>query len=190
MNRIADHPLPPRPHRLLLLCLGLLVLAPAAHAERADRGKPINVEADSVKVDDQKKVASYEGHVVMTQGTLMITADRIEVRQDDKGVVSGLATGNPVYFRQKMDASNEYAEGWAQRIDYDGQGDKIRLSGQARLKRGIDELRGDQITYDSSTEFFQAKGGTSGPSGRVRAVIRPRNGAGTSGTDFPAPVKP
>lgn len=158
----------------LLLCLGCLAVPPHAQAEKADRGKPINVEADSVKVDDVKKVAVYDGHVVLTQGTLMITADRIEVRQDARGVVSGLATGKQAYFRQKMESSSEYAEGWAERIEYDGQGDKIRLMGQARLKRGIDELRGEVITYDSATEFFQAKGGTSGTTGRVRAVIRPR----------------
>jgi len=161
---------------ILLFCLAALTLghiAPA-RAEKADRDKPINVEADSVKVDDAKRVAVYEGHVVMTQGTLMINADRIEVRQDDKGVVSGLATGSPVNFRQKMEASSEFAEGWAERIEYDGQGDKIKLLGQARLKRGIDELRGSLITYDSASEFFQAKGGTGGAPGRVRAVIRPR----------------
>ncbi|MEW5770648.1 MAG: lipopolysaccharide transport periplasmic protein LptA [Pseudomonadota bacterium] len=160
----------------LLLCLAVALAAPA-HAERADRGKPINVEADSVKVDDIKKVAVYEGHVVMTQGTLMITAERIEVRQDDKGEVFGTALGKPIYFRQKMEASSEFAEGWAERIDYDGASGKLVLAGQARLKRGIDELRGEQISYDSRSEFFQAKGGSGGPSGRVRAVIRPRNGA-------------
>lgn len=171
-----------------ILLLGMIVLTfgQAAQAEKADRERPINVEADSVRVDDVKKVASYEGHVVMTQGTLMITADRIEVRQDDKGVVSGLATGKPVYFRQKMEASSEFAEGWADRIEYDGQSDKIKLMGQARLKRGIDELRGELITYDSASEFFQAKGGSSGASGRVRAVIRPR----TSGTATTVPAKP
>lgn len=171
---------------ILLLGLSVMTFSQAAHAEKADRGKPINVEADGVRMDDVKKVASYEGHVVMTQGTLMITADRIEVRQDENGVVSGLATGKPVYFRQKMEASNEFAEGWADRIEYDGKGDNIKLMGQARLKRGIDELRGELITYDSASEFFQAKGGSSGASGRVRAVIRPR----ASGTATTAPAKP
>jgi lipopolysaccharide export system protein LptA len=179
-----------------LLLAGLLVLAcvPSALAEKADRGKPINVEADSVKVDDVNKVAIYDGHVVMSQGTLMITADRIEVRQDDKGVVTGLAVGKPVYFRQKMDVSADLAEGWAARIEYDGQGNKLRLLGQARLKRGIDELRGEQITYDSASEFFQAKGGgEAGTGGRVRAVIRPRDTsqAPASGApSTPATAKP
>ena len=153
--------------------LGLIWL-PAAQAEKGDRDKPINVEADSVQVNDAKRTAIYDGHVVLSQGTLVINADRIEVRQDDKGVVTGVATGKPAYFRQKMDNSTEFAEGWAKRIEYDGQGNKIRLLGQAQLKRGIDELRGEQITYDSASEFFQAKGAAGG---RVRAVIRPRSSA-------------
>lgn len=161
--------------KLLLPALGVLLLhVGGARAEKADRHKPINVEADSARMDDVKKVAIYEGHVVMTQGTLLIEADRIEVRQESKGMVSGQATGNPVYFRQKLDASDEFAEGWAQRIEYDGQGETIKLMGQARLKRGIDELRGNLITYDSTKEFFQAQGGSAGTPGRVRAVIRPR----------------
>lgn len=162
---------------LSLSLIGLLVLLAAlpAQAERADRDQPVNVEADRVRLDDARRVAVYEGHVVLTQGSLLITADRIEVRQDERGFSLGEAFGNPVYFRQKMDNSEEYAEGWANQLEYDSRGgDKIKLVGQARLKRGIDELRGNLITYDGATEFFQAQGSANGKTGRVRAVIRPK----------------
>ncbi len=164
-----------------LICL--LALTPPAWAEKADRDKPVNIEANTLKADDIKKVAIYEGKVILTQGTLMITADRLEVRQDEQGFSSGDADGKPAYFRQKMDpkpgekgdAQGEYAEGWADRIEYDGRGDKLRLVGQAKLKRGEEELRGNLITYDGTTEYFQAQGSISGSPGRVKAVIRPKN---------------
>lgn len=162
---------------LLLACL--LLFALPASAEKGDRDKPVNVEADSLRVDDAKKTAVYEGHVVLTQGTLMITADRIEIRQDDRGFTSGDALGKPAYFRQKMDVKEEYAEGWAEHIDYDARADKLKLAGQARLKRGEEELRGSLITYDGSTGFYQAQGSISGGPGRVRAVIRPKNSTPT-----------
>lgn len=162
--------------RLAELLLACLVLAAApAWAEKGDKDKPVNVEADSLRVDDAKKTAVYEGHVVLSQGTLMITADRIEIRQDEKGFSSGDATGKPVYFRQKMDTRDEYAEGWAEQIVYDARADKLKLSGQARLKRGEEELRGGLITYDGTTGSYQAQGNASGAPGRVRAVIRPKN---------------
>jgi len=157
----------------LLGCL--LLLALPVHAEKADKTKPVNLEADSVRVEDAKKTAVYEGHVVLTQGTLMITADRIDVQQDDQGFSSGEASGKPVYFRQKMDGRDEFAEGWAERIVYDGRADKLKLSGQARLKRGDEDLRGNLITYDAKSEYYQAQGSSDGVRGRVRAVILPKN---------------
>jgi lipopolysaccharide export system protein LptA len=155
---------------ILLLCLSL-----PAWAERADKGKPVNIEADSARVDDAKKTAIYEGHVVLSQGTLMIKADRIEVSQDDKGFASGEATGKPVYFRQKMDGQETFAEGWANTLLYDGRSDKLKLSGEARLKRGEDDLRGNLITYDGKSEYFQAQGSFDGAPGRVHAVIRAKS---------------
>ncbi len=159
-----------------LVC-SLSMLAFPAYAEKADKAKPINLEADSVRVEDAKQTAIYEGHVVLTQGTLMMTADKIELRQDAKGFTVGNASGSPVHFRQKMDGREEFAEGWADRIIYDGGADKLQLSGQARLKRGADELRGSLIIYDAKTEFYQAQGSSNGVKGRVKAVIQPKNSA-------------
>lgn len=158
----------------------LLAASLPAWAEKADKGKPVNIESNSAHMDDAQKLAIYEGHVVLTQGTMLITADRIEVRQDEQGFSSGNATGSPVYFREKLEGSDEYAEGWASRLEYDGRADKMKLIGQARLKRGEDDLRGNLITYDSNTEFFQAQGSINGKPGRVHAVIRPKNDAATT----------
>ena len=57
---------------LLALCAGLL--AAPAHAEKADRDKPINLEADTVTLDDIRKISVYEGNVILSQGTLMLRA--------------------------------------------------------------------------------------------------------------------
>jgi len=165
----------------LLSCL--LFLALPAHAEKADKTKPVNLEADSVRVEDVKKTAVYEGHVVLTQGTLMMRADRIDVQQDDQGFSNGDASGKPVYFRQKMEGREEFTEGWAERIVYDGRIDKLKLSGQARLKRGDEDLRGNLIVYDAKSEFYQAQGSSDGLRGRVRAVIHPKQ---TAHVDAPA----
>jgi lipopolysaccharide export system protein LptA len=154
----------------------LLAASLPTWAEKADKGKQVNLESDSARMDDSQKLAIYEGHVVLTQGTLLITADRIDVRQDDQGFSSGEASGKPVYFRQKMEGREDFAEGWANRLEYDGRSEKLKLIGQARLKRGDDDLRGNLITYDGKTEFFQAQGSISGSPGRVRAVIRPKAG--------------
>jgi len=149
-----------------------------AHAEKADREKPINLEADRVSVDDAKQISTFEGRVVLTQGTLIIRGDRMEVRQDSQGFKTGITWGNLAYFRQKRDGYDEYIEGWAERIEYDGRADKVQMFNRASMKKGADEVRGNYISYDANTEFFQVTGsGTpavSGGNGRVRAVIQPK----------------
>lgn len=155
--------------------IGLAAWLPApAQAEKADRQHPIEIEADSVRLDDSRKSAVYEGNVVLAQGSLQITADRLDVRQDGKGMSSGEATGRPVHFRQKVEGKNEYVEAEASRLEYDAHSELLRLSGAAHLKQGMDELRGGLIVYDMRTELYHAQGSDGAGQGRVRAVLRPR----------------
>lgn len=156
----------------------VFVLAGTAHAEKADREKPINLEADRVAVDDAKQIATFEGRVVLTQGTLVIRGDRMEVRQDNQGFNTGITWGNLAYFRQKREGYDEFIEGWAERIEYDSRADKMQMFNRALMKKGGDEVRGNYISYDAKTEFFQVVGGgtpaASGGDGRVRAVLQPK----------------
>lgn len=160
----------------VLLCL-LLAAAPVA-AEKADREKPIHLEADRVTVDDAKQIANFEGNVVMTQGTLIIRGKRMQVRQDSEGFKSGTTWGDLAYFRQKREGYDEFIEGWAERIEYDGRADKVQMFDRASMKRGQDEVRGNYISYDATTEFFQVIGGkpsgAGNDPGRVRAIIQPK----------------
>jgi lipopolysaccharide export system protein LptA len=160
------------------LCAGLcaVLLSFPAHAEKADREKPIQLEADTVTIDDIKKVSVYQGNVILSQGTMMVRADWVQVTQNTEGLDKVNATGRPVAFRQKMDGSEEFIEGFADRVEFDGVTRQLELIGQARLRRGSDELRGTQISYNANTEFFKVVGqpDAKSPSGRVRAVIRPK----------------
>jgi lipopolysaccharide export system protein LptA len=156
----------------------MLLINGAAHAEKADREKPINLEADKVSVDDAKQISNFEGRVVLTQGTLTIRGDRMEVRQDSQGFKTGTTWGNLAYFRQKREGYDEYIEGWAERIEYDSRADKMQMFNRASMKKGSDEVRGNYISYDANTEFFQVTGGgkqaSPDNSGRVRAVLQPK----------------
>ena len=158
-----------------------LLLAGTAHGEKADRDQPINLEADRVTLDDAKQIAIFEGSVVLTQGTMVIRGDRMEVRQASDGFRHGIAWGKLAYFRQKREGFDEYIEGWAERIEYDGRAEKVQMFARASMKRGQDEVRGDYISYDAASEFFQVTGGGAkaaspgNPDGRVRAVMQPKS---------------
>ena len=162
-----------------------LSLAPA-HAEKADREKPVNVESDRVTVDDAKQLTVFEGAVILTQGTMVIRGDRMELRQDKEGFKHGTVWGKQAYFKQKRDGTNEWIEGWGDRIEYDGRADKVQLFTRAAMKKGDDNVAGDYISYDATTEFFQVIGGgtkaasANNPEGRVRTVLQPKPRADAS----------
>jgi lipopolysaccharide export system protein LptA len=159
----------------------VLVLGAPAHADKADREKPIHLEADRVTVDDAKQISTFIGNVVITQGTMIVRGDRIEMRQDKEGFRQGTAWGNLAYFRQKRDGVDEYIEGWAERIEYDSRREKMQMFNRAIIKRGEDEMRGNYISYDVVSEFYQVDGGSPKPAaggaseGRVRGVMQPKS---------------
>jgi lipopolysaccharide export system protein LptA len=172
-----------------VLPLVLLLAAGGALAEKADRSRPIQIEADAVRMDDLRKVAVYEGNVILVQGTMNIVADRIDVRQDEEGMSAGEATGRPVRFQQKLEGRDELVEARAKRIEYNARDEVMKLIGDAYLKQGGDELRGGLIVYDVRAESYRAQGAEpSNEQGRVRAMIRPR--AKSAGATDGAPAKP
>lgn len=169
--------------------LALLWAAPAL-AEKADRAQPLNVAADRQAVFDLlKQVVSFSGNVVVTKGSITISAERVEVREAADGYRTAVAlgsAGHPASFRQKRDGVDEYVEGQADRLEYEEKHDTVRFVGNAvaRRLRGTavaDEITGNLITYDNTTEVFSVSGGapaaaSAGPGGRVRAVLTPREG--------------
>jgi lipopolysaccharide export system protein LptA len=170
-------------HRPSLLLILLALVSTSAFAEKADRDKPIDLEADTVMVNDAKKTSTYTGNVILTQGTLIIKGDKLVVREDKEGFQHSTTYGNPQVpstFKQKMEGKNEYMEGSAQRIEYDGRMDKVQLFTKAWVKRGDDIVHGDYIMYDANSEYAEVIGGGSQaatpgtPTGRVRAVIQPK----------------
>ena len=178
---------------------GMTFASAAVHAEKADQDKPVNIEADRVTVDDIKGIQTFEGNVQLVKGTLIIRAARIVVTQDDDGYQRGVATGTETTlprFRQKREGIDQYIEGEGERIEHDAKGEKTEFFNRAWVKSGLDEVRGQFISYDAKTENYFV---TSGPNGtrakpgasdRVRAVIQPKNKGATPATGGTANTPP
>lgn len=162
------------------LTFSLLLWAPASFAERADRDKPVHLEADRVVIDDARQTSTFTGNVKLSQGTMLMRGDKIVVVQDKQGFKHGTAFGQTASFRQKREGLDEYVEGYGERIEYDTRAETVDFFGQARLKRNLDEMRGEHITYNAKTEIFQVNsGGGAGsentPPQRVHAILQPKH---------------
>ena len=170
------------PLKFIFTCICFLSISSSyVFAEKADRDKPIELESDTMTSDDSKNTSVYSGNVILTQGTLLIKADELSVREDNQGFQHSTSIGNPTTFKQKREGRNEYIEGGAQRIEYDGRMDKVHLYSKAWVKKGEDVVYGDYIMYDANTEFAKAmsgntknKAGETVPGSRTRAIIQPK----------------
>jgi len=175
-----------------LVSVLLVLVAPAAWGEKADRDKPMNVESDALRYDDARQVSVFTGKVVLTKGTILIRGARLDVRQDPDGFQYGVVTAEPgklAFFRQKRDGVDEFIEGEGETIDYDGRLDTVKFISKAQLRRYrgatlADEFTGGLIVYNNITNVFTLDGAPAtgknsstgqpgAPAGRVKAMLTP-----------------
>ena len=168
---------------LRFLTLSLCLLATQnVLAEKADRDKPMQLEANRITIDDAKKIQILEGDVLVTKGTMSLKADRIVITEDQYGFQKGTAFGGKdglARFRQKREGVEEYVDGEAERIEYNSNSEVAELFHRAWVKSGEDQVRGDYIRYDAVSEKYLVTAGETrapkGPPARVRAIIQPKN---------------
>ncbi len=186
----------------------LIGLVTVSHAEKADRSKPMNIEADALRYDDLKQTSVFTGNVVVTKGSIVLRGARIDVRQDPEGFQYGVVTAAPgklAYFKQKRDAAgDEYIEGEAESIEYDSRADNVKFVRRAVMRRLVggkvnDETTGPLIVYDQSNDTFSVNGAPMPPSGsvaagqpgsRVRAVLTPKSAAAPAASADPVRPAP
>ena len=180
----------------ILLSALLLCAAGLVQAEKADSTKPTQISYDNADVDDVKQISTLTGNVVLTRGTLLMKSAKAVVTKDPEGyqyVTLTSAGGKPATFRQKRDGEGEqWVEGEAERIEYDGKAELVKLFSRAKVRRlegskPNDEVEGEFISYDSRREFFSVRNVANGDSkpgaGRGTMVIQPSTKAAT-----PAPA--
>ena len=170
----------------LFAALAMGAVLPAA-AEKADRDKPMNAEADALRYDDLKQSSIFTGNVVITKGSTVIRGQQVDVSQDPEGYQQAVAIAAPgklAYYRKKRDNVDEYIEGEGERIEYDSRADTVKFIRHAVVRRYkgatlADETTGALIVYDNNTDVFSVDGGAqnrtaANPTGRVRAMLSPR----------------
>jgi len=189
--------------RLPVLIALALVAAPSL-AEKGDRLKPMVFTADKQgRLDGVNQRTELLGNVIITQGSLTLRAERVDVRETKEGYYQAFASGtagHPVSFRQARDLPGEAIDGVADQLEYDTRTETVRFIGNATVRRVrgasvADEVTGAVIVYNSRTEVFALEGGSASPnpSGRVRMVLMPRvlpEGAASGAASAPPAALP
>lgn len=143
-----------------------------SYALTEDRNQPLQINANSVVFNEKNGNASYQGNVIIRQGTLEIRAQEVTIQTDPDGrIISTQAKGNLASYQQKTDASKAPVMAEAAEIFYDVKNEKIQLKGKAWLRQENASFKGNLINYDSKSQQVDAKGDAQN---RVQLILPPQ----------------
>lgn len=162
----------------LIIKIAVLILyislSTEGRALSTDREQSIQIQSDRAIIDDAKGIAIYEGHVIITQGTIRIDADKVTLNYTKKqDIEKVIAEGNPTRFKQTPDGGKEDIKAKAVRMEYDALQNVLQLIQEAELQQAKDSFAGQHITYDTHSGIIRADKGNN-KDGRITVIIQPR----------------
>ncbi|MBX2825351.1 MAG: lipopolysaccharide transport periplasmic protein LptA [Gammaproteobacteria bacterium] len=152
-----------------LVLFGVLLVQGGVQAKTSDFEQAIDVKADRSEFNEKAGVQILSGNVEITQGTMLIKADSIEVTLKDNKLSTIEGQGSPIRFQQEND-EGELIVGECQTILYEAENGRLTLKGSATLSEPKQNLRSDRIVFDSISQTVIAEGGKTG---RVSITIQP-----------------
>lgn len=181
----------PTRHALVLAAAVLLGChSTAALALDSDRQKPATIEADEVEFDFRTGKRTYKGNVIVTQGTLRITGDKmvVEYDQDNDQIEKATSWGEPATFKQRPEGKKHDVYGEGNTIIMNEIEDTLTLIDNASMTQAGNTAKGKEIVYDIGTDKMTVKGmrrqtgggetvTTDEDTGRARVIITPEEQA-------------
>lgn len=138
----------------------------------SDRDQPMMIEADRVELDDATGISVYTGNVKVTQGTLILTGDRMTVQNKGGDVDKVLMDGSPATYKQRPDGKEHDVHAKSKHMEYFTNPERVILTEQAEVDQAGDVLRSERIVYDVVKD--QVNAGTDQPNDRVIITIQPK----------------
>ena len=152
-----------------LFATALLGLSFSTQALKGDTDQPINISSGSQSLDMDSNVVVLTDNVLITQGSIKITANRVTITRQEGKKEKIDASGSPVTFQQTLD-NGKPVNGKANNVFYDLGSEFLTLTGGAELKQQDSLIKAEKITYDVKKQQLKA---TSGGKSRVKTVLIP-----------------
>jgi lipopolysaccharide export system protein LptA len=160
-----------------LASIALLIQAPCLAQGQPSSSAATRIQSDQLQHDDQRQVTVFSGNVSLTRDGLVLNGDRLELTQRSDGSSVAILNGRPARFTQQRVGSSDRIQGSSGRLEYDSKTEIVVLIGAAQLRRSrgdrmLDEVVGDQVTYNTPTETYEVK--ASQGQGRAQMTLMPR----------------
>ena len=160
----------------------LLCLASSVHGLPDDRRQAINLSSDKATYENNRGI--YTGNVNMSQGSLIIRADKLIIVEADRKVTKVIAHGSPAHFEQQPRAGEGVVVASARLIEYSLNAEEILLQKDATIRHQGSKISGDRIVYSGASKWSLPM---AAPQTRWQGTNDPTASAGRGDTDSPAP---
>ena len=134
----------------------------------ADQGHASQTTA----LDFDNNLWIFRGNVKITMDQGLLTADEAQITFVNKALTRAVANGKPAAFEQVVAKTGKLAKGRADLIDYDVGNGVVRLSKDAYLSDGQNEIHGESLKYNVRAQSVAAEAAEQG-SQRVHIIITP-----------------
>ena len=138
----------------------LLLISPLLHALPEDNAAPIDVKAQTVVIDESSGLSVYTGNAKVSKGSLMLSAEAIQIFSAKNAVKKIIAKGNKeklAHYKQNQSNQPRFVEARALKITYFVNKQLVRLEGDAHLVQGFDSFSGEILYYDIKQDKMIAK---------------------------------
>ena len=167
---------------LILLVVLLQIKCMSLQALPGDSNQPIEIEADFAELDDVQGETIYVGNVIVIQGSLRMTGEKLRIVLDDKkNIQQAIMTGKPATFKQRPKIDEKEVEGESKIIEYKATKGFLYLIENAKVVQGKRLAEGHRINYDinnkvitirsSRADIFQRDSIKKEGSQRVKIII-------------------
>ncbi len=141
----------------------------AEAAKNADEKQPITIQADRLSASEKQGKSIYQGNVVVTQGSLTLKGDSIEVFHPGGSFKKTITKGSPATFKRFDQTEQSWVQGSANSIEYDTTNKTVVLSGNAKVEQpGKHMIQGSKLFYDITAQTLEAK---SSPEDKKRVSV-------------------
>ena len=145
-------------------------IAQGADSVTADQGQATREALGQSGFDNSLWI--FRGNVKITMEGGQLTADEAQINFAKKLLSKAVAHGKPAEFEQRLEKTGKIAHGHADDIDYDAAKGVVRLSKNAWLSDGQNEVRGESLKYNVIAQSIIADAADQN-SQRVHIIITP-----------------
>ena len=156
---------------LSLVSLSFMLFASAnIQAKESDYQQPVVVDSVTQQAELNENKVTFLQDVVITQGSIIIHANKVVVLRHEKGNDEMIATGNPATFFQILD-NGKPVNASASELRYQLKDRLVTLTGKAELNPDDNKVNGDIIRYDIQKQQMIAQ---SSKGSRVKTIFLPQ----------------